>query len=125
MARPKARHRLVLASLFVVAGLSHFLFPAAFARAVPPALPAPYTLVYLSGALEILGGLGLLTRYRRLAAWGLVLLLAAVYPANLYMALEPERAGADGIPRALLWLRLPLQFLLAAWLLWAVGPRRA
>ncbi|MDQ3459973.1 MAG: DoxX family membrane protein [Deinococcota bacterium] len=119
----RARSRYLLAALFVTAGLSHFLFPEPFVRIVPPALPAPLGLVYLSGLLEVLGGLGLLSRYRRPAAWGLVLLLVAVYPANLYMAMEPERAGA-GIPPLLLWLRLPLQFVLGGWLLWAVRPPR-
>jgi uncharacterized membrane protein len=119
-------HRLFLAALFIVAGTSHFLFPEPFVRIVPPFLPAPFTLVYLSGFFEIAGGLGLLSGVARLAAYGLIALLVAVFPANVYMALEPARAGAAAVSPLLLWLRLPLQVVLIGWLLWSTdSPQRA
>jgi uncharacterized membrane protein len=75
--------RISLAVFFVGAGSLHFLFPAPYLRIMPPLLPWPNALVGISGAAEILGGLGLLTtQWRRSAAWGLVLLLLAVFPAN-------------------------------------------
>ena len=75
------------ALFFVAVGVTHFTHPAFFLKIMPPALPAHLALVYLSGAFEILGGLGLLVpRTRRFAGWGLIALLIAVFPANLYMA---------------------------------------
>lgn len=105
---------LALAGLFITAGIFHFVRPRPFVRIVPPGLPAPEALVYLSGAAEI--GLGLLLlprRTRRPAAWGLVALLVAVFPANVYMALQP--GGGIGVPQWALWARLPLQVPLIGW----------
>ncbi|MDO7886019.1 DoxX family protein [Hymenobacter cheonanensis] len=107
-----------LALLFVSAGVLHFVRPAPFLRIVPPALPAPGLLVLLSGAAEVVGGLGLLLpATRRLAGWGLLALLAAVFPANVYMV---GLAGALHIPAWVLWARLPLQPLLM-WAVWRVA----
>ena len=109
----------LLAVLFVAAGVLHFLRPAAYASIVPPALPYPLALVYISGVAEILGGLGLLVPgLRPWAGVGLIALLVAVFPANVYMALAPERAGF-GVAPVWLWLRLPLQAVLIAWVWWA------
>jgi uncharacterized membrane protein len=107
--------RAALALLFTAAGILHFVSAESYVRIVPPFLPDPHLLVLLSGVFEVAGGLGLLVpRFRRAAGLGLVLLLAAVFPANVYMALDPEGAGR-GLAPALLWLRLPLQPLLAWW----------
>ena len=104
-----------LALLFVSAGALHFIHPETFLRIVPPALPAPRLLVLLSGAAEVAGGLGLLLpATRRGAAWGLLALLVAVFPANVYMV---GLAGALHIPAWVLWARLPLQPLLM-WAVW-------
>lgn len=107
---------LLLAAFFVVAGILHFLFPEAYMRMVPPLLPWPRAIVWVSGAAEILGGIGLLFRQsRRFAAWGLVLLLFAVFPANIYMAVaHVQYAGLLGKSWAQ-WLRLPLQLPLIYW----------
>lgn len=109
----------LLAALFVAAGVLHFVRPKGFIRIVPPFLPHPRALVFISGAAEIMGGLALLVPVLRpwAAVW-LVALLVAVFPANIYMALAPARAGF-GVAPVWLWLRLPLQLVLIAWIWWA------
>jgi len=104
--------------LFVGGGIGHFAITDAYMRIVPPVLPWPRMLVYLSGVCEVLGGLGLLyLPTRRWAAWGLVGLLVAVFPANVYML----HIGY-GAPAWVLWLRLPLQVPLILWA-WAYTRR--
>lgn len=110
-----------LAVFFMLAGLNHFRIPDFYVSIMPPYLPWHLPLVYLSGAAEV--GLGALLlwpggRYpiSRWAAYGLMALSLAVYPANLYMALHPE-LFAYAEPWVL-WLRLPLQALLLVWLYW-------
>ncbi len=116
--------RVVLAVFFIGAGVLHFLRPSAYVRIVPPGLPYPFALVYLSGACEVLGGGGVLVpRLRRAAGWGLIALLVAVFPANVYMALADVQFAALSLPPLLLWLRLPLQAVLIAWVYWCTrGP---
>ena len=116
---------LALAAIFYVfTGTLHFLKPDVYLKIMPPYIPAHQAMVAISGACEILGGLGLLfPPTRRAAAWGLVALLIAVFPANLYMATNPIQAGAAAIAPALRWGRLPLQLLLIWWLLWCTKPR--
>ena len=73
-------------------------------------------LVYLSGAAEIAGGVGLLVpRLRRAAGIGLLLLLVAVFPANIYMAVADVSLPNTHVPQWALWLRLPFQFAFMAW----------
>ncbi|MFD2786853.1 DoxX family protein [Hymenobacter rubripertinctus] len=109
--------RLLLALFFLTAGLMHFLRPEGFLRIVPPYLPHPLLLVHLSGAAEIAGALGLLVpATRRWAAWGLIALLVAVFPANVYM-LQTGGAGMV-VPEWALWVRLPLQLVLLGWAWW-------
>ena len=106
----------VVSAFFTLAGITHFTNTEFFVAIVPPWLPAHLELVYISGFFEIRGGLGvLLAGWRRLAGYGLIALLAAVYPANIHMALNPE-LFADMTATAL-YLRLPLQFV-GAWLVW-------
>ena len=108
-----------LALIFVLAGGWHFAHPATYLAIMPPQLPQPLGLVYASGAFEMLGGLGLLARRtRRLAGWGLLALLVAVFPANIYMALIHEQLG---IPGWVAWGRLPLQLPLMWWVYYACG----
>lgn len=105
-----------LAVFFVLAGANHFRVPETYAAMMPDALPAPWALVYLSGVAEILGGLGVLhPRTRRLAAWGLIALLVAVFPANLNMAINDLPLGERDLPTWALWARLPLQLVLVGW----------
>jgi len=106
-----------VAALFVGTGVAHFLWPSVFVRIMPPYLPRPLLLVYLSGIAEGLGGLGVLVPALRVyAGWGLILLLCAVFPVHVYMVRHPE-AFAD-IPLWALYARLPLQFVLMAWVYW-------
>ena len=110
----------LLGLLFVAAGVNHFLMPDTYVAIVPPYLPWPLVLVYLSGVAEVaLGVMLLIPRYQPLAAWGLIALLIGVFPANLHMALNPERF--PDIPPAALWIRLPLQGVLIAWAYWFTG----
>ena len=86
---------------------------------MPPYIPWPLAMVYISGAAEIAGGIGLLVPALRPAArWGLVALLIAVLPANVYMAMNSVQVTATPVPRALLWARLPLQAPMIWWVLW-------
>ena len=106
----KPRSHTLLAMGFVGSGTLHFVAPGVFERIVPPYLPLHRELVYLSGAGELLGGLGLLSgRTRRIAGVWLVLLLLAVWPANLQMLLDARAAGRPRWWQTLLLLRLPLQ----------------
>jgi len=116
---------LVFAAVFyIVAGSLHFIQPAPYLRIMPPYIPWHAAMVQVSGVFEILGGLGLVVpATRRAAAWGLVALLIAVFPANVYMAMHPVEAGAANIAPALRWGRLPLQILLIWWVLWCTRPR--
>ena len=92
-----------------------------FLRIVPPYIPWHLAVVRVSGALEILGGIGLLfPETRRPAAWGLVALLVAVFPANIFMATNPVEAHAASIAPVIRWGRLALQPLLVYWLLWSL-----
>ena len=109
--------RYALALLFTLAGTWHFVHPATYLSIMPPMLPVPLALVYLSGIFEMLGGLGLLpARTRRLAGGSLLALLVAVFPANVHMALIHEQLH---IPGWLAWGRLPLQLPLLWWV-WRV-----
>ena len=116
--------RTLLGMIFVAAGTLHFLAPDAYERIMPPYLPLHRELVYISGALEILGGLGMLTeRTRSAAGIGLVLLLLAVWPANLQMLLDARAAEKPSWWLALLWARLLLQLVLMGWDWRASRPR--
>ena len=110
----------LLGLLFAAAGVLHFASPDPYVAIVPPYLPWPLALVYLSGAAEVALGLMLLIpRFQRLAAWGLLALLIAVFPANLHMALNADLYPT--IPPVALWGRLPLQAVLIAWAYWFTG----
>jgi uncharacterized membrane protein len=118
---PKRVLRIVAALAMIWIGIKHFTTPAPFVRIVPSFLPAPLALVYVSGVFEILGGIGLLVdRVHKQAAWGLVALYIAVFPANINMAVNDIQPPdpADHIPSWVLWLRLPFQGLFIAWAIW-------
>lgn len=110
-----SRSRHLLSASFVLAGVNHLVQPRAYEPIVPPSLQSRASQVVLvSGIAEIAGGAGvLLPRTRAGAGIWLIALLAAVFPANLYMAREPERFHK--IPRWALYARLPLQPLVMLW----------
>ena len=117
--------RVLLGVIFVVAGALHFRAPGTYEQIMPPYLPLHRELVYLSGALEIAGGLGLLSeRTRRGAGIGVILLLFAVWPANVQMLLDARAAEKPVWWVALLWARLPLQLVLIAWV-WRISRPRS
>ena len=110
--------RLLAAIFFIAAGTGHFVIPAFYLAMMPPWLPAHVVLVQLSGIAEIIGGVGLLIpRFRQAAGVGLIVLLIAVFPANIEMLLKARAVGA---PELALWIRLPFQILFIWWV-WAVS----
>ncbi|MDP9478657.1 MAG: DoxX family membrane protein [Actinomycetota bacterium] len=116
--------RASLGLIFVGAGVLHFLGPETYEWIMPPYLPLQRELVYLSGAVEILGGLGMLSeRTRPAAGIVLILLLLAVWPANLQMLLDARANREPSWWISLLWARMPLQILLIWWVWRASRPR--
>ena len=112
------RLRLLVGPFFVIAGSLHFIKPRPYRAIMPPWVPAPDAMVALSGAAEIAGGAGMFTvATRRVAGWWLAATLVGIFPANLHMALHPERYPMVPGGRRLLWARLPLQAVLIAWVL--------
>jgi uncharacterized membrane protein len=108
-----------VAAAFTLAGSLHFVLARQYEAIVPPYVPHRREAVQLSGVAEIVGGLTMASRRTRwFSRWWLLTLLVAVFPANVYMAQEPEEVAtrgvpADRIPRWLLYARLPLQLLFA------------
>ena len=121
-ARRATRSAAALAALLGAGGVAHFLVPAPYAAIVPPMLGAPYAWVYASGVAELACAVGLLVpRRRRAAALASAVLLVAVFPANVQMALDAGDGSA--IYRAIVYARLPLQVPLVLWALRVAGPR--
>ena len=117
---PSKRLAWGLLVLFMVGmGTLHFTHTPFFMRAMPPWLPLHLEAVYLSGVCEIAGGLGLLIpRLRVAAAWGLVALFIAVFPANVYVAVAGVQLTPEPIAWWIWWARLPLQAVFIAWAWW-------
>jgi uncharacterized membrane protein len=119
----KAFCRWILAVFFILAGVNHFRMPAAYLAMMPPSLPWPSGLSAIVGICEILGGIGILVPgFRRAAGWGLAVLLVAVFPANLHVARMGYMEGFS-FSAALLWIRLPFQAVLIAWVAWVAIKR--
>jgi uncharacterized membrane protein len=112
MASPLARR--TLGPFFIGAGLLHFARTKEYEAIMPDYLPARRELVLVSGAAEMIGGLAaIVSSGRWISRWWLTATLLAVFPANVHMALHPERYPR--IPRWALYARLPLQ---GAFILW-------
>ncbi len=110
MKRIKIASIILMSMFYVRFGVDHFLSPEWYLQIVPPYLPFPLELVYISGAFEILFGVMLLHPYTRTyAGWGLILLLVAVFPANIYLA--QTNGQAMGTSALVAWGRLPFQLL--------------
>jgi uncharacterized membrane protein len=115
---------IVMGIFYIAAGIYHFVSPQSYLPAMPPYIPWPLAMLYISGAAEILGGVGVLIpdgfvfprifpRIRAAAAWGIVALLIAVSPVHINMCLHPDQFAS--IPLWFIWARIPLQLLLIAW----------
>ena len=120
--------RWLLGLVFVAAGSVHFILPEAYLPMMPPYLPWPRELIFVSGACEILGGFGVLfpnVRIQRAAGLGLIFLLIAVFPANLHMALNDTPVLGRHFSDAVRWGRLPMQLVLIAWAWWATRTERS
>ena len=103
-----------LSTFFIYTGIHHFVNPGFYLSIMPSAFPLHTEAVYISGFFEVVGGVCvLIPRLRKIAGWGLVALLVAVYPANIYMAITPE--AFPDIHVALLYVRLAFQFLFFYW----------
>lgn len=115
--------RWLLAFAMIAIGLLHFVDPAPFIAIMPPWIPWHRAMVLISGAFEILGGLGLLhPKTRPAAGWGLIALYIAVFPANIHMAINDVPLDGEHLPPAVLWGRLPLQLLFMAIAYWVSRP---
>lgn len=102
---------------FFIGGIAHFALTEAEMRIVPPWIPSPRVVVWVTGVLELLGAIGLLLPDKRVrAAWGLFVLTIAVTPANVHMLLHAQ--DFPSVPHSLLVLRLPLQVALLALIAW-------
>ena len=109
----KALFLYIQAFAYIAAGLNHFINPKMYLAIMPPYVPAHHLMVVLSGVAEVILGIGLLfPATRSLSAWGLILLLIAVFPANVYMATSSRFRK---FPAWLRWARLPLQAVLIWW----------
>ena len=116
MKKFKTLARYLLGLFFIMAGIGHFYMPEFYLRMMPAYLPAPYFLIYLSGLIEIALGVCCFIQSRfKIAKWGMIALLIAVFPANIHMAMHPELFPE--FPAFGLWIRLPFQAIFIAWVL--------
>ncbi len=110
----------LMGALYVFAGVMHFVRPDFYVQIMPPYLPWHLELVYLSGIAEIVLGIAvLIPAWRVPAAWGIIALLIAVFPANLHVALNnvPVGGATEGLG-IWNWVRLPFQALFILWAWW-------
>jgi uncharacterized membrane protein len=108
--------RFALALFFIIAGTAHLIAPAPYVAIIPTYVPWPAIVVAISGAAEILGGLGVFFRATRATAgWWLIALLLAVFPANIHALSTGMVIGGYILPVWMLWARLPFQLLFIAW----------
>ena len=116
----------LLTAAMVLAGVTHFTMTASYAAIVPDYLPMHTEIVYVSGVLEILFGLGLaVPATRQRAAWAIVALLVAVLPANVHQLMNNIQPPGLEMSPTMLWVRIPLQFVLIAWAWWMTRPDSA
>lgn len=118
MISARTASKIPLGSLFIASGIGHFALTATYLRMMPPELPWPRELVWISGAAElVLGVLLFFPRHERVAAWGLIAALVAIFPANLHMYRTAGTPAAvfPGVTPFWALVRLPLQALLIAW----------
>ena len=120
--KPKDIARVTLGIFFIGASLPHFFAADQELQVIPPSLPLRRTALYLSGAFELLGGIGvLIPRFQRPAGWGLAALLVTIFPANIYHAIHDIQTGRIAKTRIYHLLRPPFQGLFIWWALWATN----
>jgi uncharacterized membrane protein len=113
-------HTYIIGIVFISIGIYHFVNPGFFLRIMPDYIPNHKAMVFWSGVAEVLGGIGILIPFTKTyAAWGLILLLIAVFPANIDMFLKAYQKQGWSLYTWLTLLRLPLQFVLIYWVYWA------
>ena len=106
----------LLAGVMTFAGVMHFVAPRGYVKIMPKFIPSPEAMVAISGVFEVLGGVGLLIPATQVyAAWGLIALFVAVFPANVNMAINKVPLGKKPVPTWALWARLPLQAVFIGW----------
>lgn len=107
-------HLYPMALLYIIAGLNHFRTPRLYHKIIPPYFPNPKSLNLLCGCFEVILGIMLcIPMLSKFAAWGIISVLIAVFPANIYMYLNDE--ASLGIPSWIRFIRLPFQFVLLFW----------
>ncbi len=122
MSGTKTVSKFLLAIFMIGTGTMNFVNPDFYVKIMPPYLPLHRELVYLSGVCEIaLGLLLLVPRFSRLAAWGIIALLIAVFPANIYVY---QNQAVLPAPPLIHLLRLPLQGMFILWAYWHTKPRK-
>ena len=119
MQKTRTLARVLLALFLIIAGIGHFIIPEFYLRMMPPYLPAPYSLIYISAVAEIaLGVCALIPKLQPIAKYGIILLLLAIFPANIHMALNPHlfpEFSSIG-----LLLRLPFQAIFILWVIFSL-----
>ena len=124
MSLPKRILLWVMGVFYILAGVNHFINAQFYMPMMPPYLPWPAGLVFLSGVAEVVVGVGvLISSLRRAAAWVTILLLIAIFPANIHIALNNIPVfGAQQGAGIWNWVRLPLQGVLILWAWWYTQP---
>jgi uncharacterized membrane protein len=116
----------LMAAFYLSAGIRHFTHPDFYLQIMPPYLPWHEELVWLSGCVEVALGVALvIPATTRVAAWGVIALLLAVYPANVHMWWSQVAVDGEAWPPWAHWIRLPFQFVLIGWAWWYTRPERS
>ncbi|WP_372864054.1 hypothetical protein [Spongiibacter sp.] len=112
--------RVLICLFFLAGGATHFLFAEDFVTIVPPFLPLPLWVVWITGVVELLmAPLVLVPRWRQQVGQFMAVYCLAVLPANIYQAITGAPGVGGEVSESVLWLRIPLQFVLIAAILWA------
>ncbi len=120
MAIAPSTHTIIIGILFISIGIYHFVNPGFFIKIMPNYIPNHSAMVFWSGVAEVLGGIGIMVSFSKIyAGWGLILLLIAIFPANLDMFIKAYQKQGWGLYTWLTLIRLPLQFVLIYWVYWS------
>ncbi|MGK0290413.1 MAG: putative membrane protein [bacterium] len=111
--------RVLLGALFILGGIAHFTKTQVYLNIMPSYIPWHLAMVYISGVIEIILGIAvMIPQFKKLAGYGLIGLLIAIFPANINMAINNISFGDAPASPAFLWGRLPIQLLLIVWAYW-------